>query len=152
MIVHRLTRSVYARDLSGRGAEKFGGRWNTPGVPMLYTSESRALSTLELLVHTGRYSCPKDLVLISLEIPDDVKIHSVYQKLLPEGWDHYPYSTATRNIGDQFIRSKEMLAMKVPSVMVPGEFNLLINPLHDEIKHLNIIEEIALQLNERLFV
>jgi RES domain-containing protein len=152
MIVHRLTRSVYARDLSGRGAEKYGGRWNTPGVPMLYTSDSRALSTLELLVHTGRYSCPKDLVLISLEIPDDIRIHSVYLPILPEGWDTYPYSTATRNFGDQFIRDKRMLAMKVPSVMVPGEFNLLINPLHEEIKQLSIIEEIALHLNDRLFV
>jgi len=152
MIVHRLTRSVYARDLSGKGAEKFGGRWNTPGVPMLYTSDSRALSMLELLVHTGRYSCPKDLVLISLDIPDDAKIHSVYFPLLPEGWDTYPYTTATRNLGDKFIRDKEMLAMKVPSVMVPGEFNLLINPLHAELSRLRITDEMALQLNERLFL
>lgn len=72
MIVFRLGKEKYKNDLSGIGAEKFGGRWNSKGVRMVYTSQSRALANLEVAVHLTLKLVPKDYYLTSIEIPDEL--------------------------------------------------------------------------------
>ena len=66
MIVYRLARRAFSEDFSGAGAEKLGGRWNSKGMPMLYTASSRALCLTEWLVHTPALLLPDDLVMVSL--------------------------------------------------------------------------------------
>ena len=70
MIVFRLSKSRFSKDLSGRGAELAGGRWNSKGLPMLYTSSSRALCTAEIAVHSPLGIVPMDYEIIEIEIPD----------------------------------------------------------------------------------
>ena len=150
MIVYRLTKSKYARDLSGRGAEIGGGRWNSKGRAMLYTSESRALCTTEIAVHTPLGLLPKDYSLVSLEIPDDLLCELDCSKL-PDEWFIFPHKHETQVIGDNFLLQMKYLTLKVPSAVVRGDFNYLINPNHPEISELKIISFEPFLFDERLF-
>jgi len=151
MKVYRLSKANYAHDLSGAGAEKFGGRWNTQGVPMLYTSQSRALSTAEIAVHTPMGILPEEYVLVTLEIPG----HSIFTLPLvdlPRDWKAIPPSLSTRSLGDQFIKGKKYLTMKVPSIVVPGEYNFVINPRHERMNEIKIISVEPFEFDTRLFI
>lgn len=128
MIVFRLSKSKFANDLSGKGAEKSGGRWNSKGTAMVYTSASRALCITEIAVHTPLGNLPYDYKLISIEIPDDVPIQEFSLKELPSDWKSVPHAHSTQLIGDQFILESNSAVLKVPSVVVQDEFNYLINP------------------------
>ena len=118
--------------LSGEGARKYGGRWNSPGGSMVYLGGSRALTALEMLVHlTTPMSRAKPFRIIEVKIPTD--LISVYPlKILPAGWRVQPPGRLTMEIGDDWLRAGSDLALRVPSVIVPEESNILINPLHPE--------------------
>ncbi len=150
MIVFRLCKSIYAHDLSGRGAEQFGGRWNSKGTPMIYTGQSRALSTVEIAVHTPLGNLPNDYVLVTIEVPDN--LHTKLEEItLPPDWQSFPHSDATQKIGDQFIRDGVFLMMEVPSAVVQGEYNYLINPNHPEFRKVKISKIEKFTFDERLF-
>jgi RES domain-containing protein len=152
MIVFRLSKSIYAKDLSGKGAEMSGGRWNSKGIPMIYTSESRALCTAEIAVHTSLGNIPADYFLTSIEIPKNIALQSIGVDLLPYDWKSFPHSYATQIIGDTFSREKKSLVLKVPSAVVQGEFNYLINPLHTDIRFIKIKNTEAFSFDKRLFL
>ena len=152
MIVYRLSKSKYSSDLSGRGAELSGGRWNSKGVAMIYTGESRALCTTEIAVHTPLGNIPTDYEIVSIEIPDDASIGAIDMTMLPEHWRTFPHPYFTREIGDKFISDHVFLAIKVPSAVVPGDFNFLLNPYHKAISTVRIKEIAAFEFDERLFV
>ena len=99
---------------------------------MVYTSESRALCTTEVAVHTPLGILPKNYVLVSINIPDDIKIHALNKKRLPPDWNSIPHSGTTQDLGDLFVSAKKFAVMKVPSAVVPGDFNYLINPAHPD--------------------
>jgi RES domain-containing protein len=151
MIVFRISKNPYAHDLSGRGAEKAGGRWNSRGIPVLYTSQSRALATLELVVHMSFGYLPKDFKLTSIELSEDYGLREIAEKDLPEDWKQYPFSTVTQKIGNEWIRQVDALILKVPSVVVQEEFNYLVNPLHPDFKYVKIKEVKAFEFDLRLF-
>jgi RES domain-containing protein len=130
MIVFRLTRTQYARDLSGKGAEQFGGRWNSPGIPVIYTSESRSLALLEALVHFPPGNSPVDYSLLTIIIPDDLPVYNLTDEKLPASWRKFPFSQGTRETGDRLLRQAKYPVLKAPSAIVHGDFNYLINPLH----------------------
>jgi RES domain-containing protein len=142
MIIFRLCRSKYANDLSGKGAETSGGRWNSKGTPMLYTSASRALCLSELAVHLPLTFLPTDFKMVSIVLPDDFQIGEIKIESLPPDWQSFPHPSSTQVLGDLFIRKMEFLVLKVPSAVVPMEYNFLINPLHKSISKLKI-ENIA---------
>lgn len=151
MIVYRLSKQKYSDDLSGTGAELAGGRWNHKGTRILYTSDSRALCTAEIAVHTPIGLIPKDYVLISIEVPDDISILEVQLNELPENWRDFPCSGTTQEIGDKFIKEKDALVLKVPSVVVQGDFNYLINPSHQDFHRIKIINKELFNFDSRLF-
>ncbi|MEI6750273.1 MAG: RES family NAD+ phosphorylase [Bacteroidota bacterium] len=151
MIVYRLSKSKYSRDLSGKGAERSGGRWNSKGIAMVYTSESRALSTTEIAVHTPLGNIPKDYEIVSIEIPEDL-IGEVDINSLPSGWNSILHSRMTQEIGDRFISENNFLVLKVPSAVVPGDHNYLINPNHRDISKIKILLVERFSFDERLFV
>jgi RES domain-containing protein len=132
MTVYRLSKGKYHSDLSGKGAELFGGRWNSKGVAMLYTSESRALAFAEVAMHIPLGIVPKDYFLIAISIPASAKVLQLTEQELPADWRSNPHSHSTQNIGDQFIAQARHLVLKVPSAVVPGDFNYLINPRHPQ--------------------
>ena len=152
MIVFRLCHSKYSKDLSGTGAEKYSGRWNSRGTAMVYTCISRALCALEITVHTPLGNIPQNLSLISIEIPDNTKILELKNSQLNQDWKSLPHSNSTQTIGDQFIYENKFLIMKVPSAVIQGEFNYLINPHHKDMNTIKIIEIEQFNFDERLFI
>lgn len=150
MIVYRLSKEKYKNDLSGKGAELAGGRWNSKGVPVLYTSESRALCSTEIAVHSPLGIVPSDYWIMSIEFPDTVEISEIDPSTLPEDWDAAPHTNATQLIGDRFVGLGKTLVLKVPSAVVPGDFNYLINPAHSLFPLVKIIDSEIFEFDKRL--
>lgn len=148
MIVYRLSKEKFAKNLSGRGAEMVGGRWNSRGNAMLYTSQSIALCVTEIAVHVPLGILPKDYQLIRIEIPDEDFLEV---KRLPKDWQSFPHSNSTQMIGDKFLKENKFLVMKVPSATVQGEFNYLINTRHKDFGEIKILKIENFNFDERLF-
>lgn len=152
MKVFRLCRSKFASDLSGKGAEIAGGRWNSKGTAMLYTSQSVALCTVEIAVHTPLGNIPTDYTLVTLEIPDDLPLEELTSGDLPVDWKALPHSHSTQLIGDGFVSAGKNAILKVPSAVIPGEYNFLVNPSHPESNRIQVITTEPYEFDSRLFV
>lgn len=150
MIVFRICKNKHSRDLSGKGAEIAGGRWNSKGIAMLYTSPGIALCTAEVAVHLPLGILPDDFDLVTLEIPDS-EILEMTVNDLPDDWNLFPHRPSTQQIGNQFIREGKYLAMKVPSAAVSGEYNFLINPQHPYAQQLRVRKVQPYFFDKRLF-
>jgi RES domain-containing protein len=148
MVVYRVTNLKHARDLSGEGARTSGGRWNSPGYPMLYTSTSRSLSLLEMLAHST--VLPLAMVRVTLEIPARTRIQKIELADLPMGWNSRPHTSVSQKIGDTFLIRKDSLALQVPSVIVKEESNILINPLYPSSQLIKILNIESLDIDSRL--
>ncbi len=149
MIVYRISNPAYSNDLSGTGAKIFGGRWNSKGIPMLYTTEHISLALLEMLVHTQLKDFTIPLELIYITLPDTSLVQEVQLPKLKDNWvTDIEYS---RFMGDEFIKSKKHLALKVPSAVVQEEYNYLINPVHPDVKKIKINEIKSFRPDKRLF-
>lgn len=136
---------------SGEGARKYGGRWNSPGRPMVYLGESRALTALELLVHlTTPMSRSKPYCLIEVQIPSD-RISIYPAKILPEDWQKNPAGKSTMEIGDEWLQADSQLALRIPSVHIPEETNILLNPLHPDFSKVIISAPIPFSFDPRFF-
>lgn len=151
MIVYRLTSSCYARDLSGRGAEIAGGRWNHKGTALLYTSESRALCMLEVAVHLPLGNLPLDYFMVTIELPVMPPLPAIAIKSLDTSWKDWPPHAITRHLGDAFVKEGKHLALQVPSALVPEEHNILINPKHPDIIKVKMISAEPFTFDSRLF-
>ena len=151
MIVFRLAKLKFSQDLSGKGAELAGGRWNSKGTPLVYTSESRALCTTEIAVHTPLGIIPDDYYLITIQLPKTLTLEEIKTESLPDDWKTFPHSNATQKIGDQFVRETKSLILKVPSAVVPGDFNYLLNPIHKDFNSVKIIATEAFEFDKCLF-
>ena len=144
----RLTRPRYQRDpLSGFGAARAGSRWNSPGVRVGYASTSRPLAVLEMPVHVGRDAVPDDLVLIPIEVPDELVEQAAN---LPHDWNRLPFSLGARGVGDRWAADGRAVALAVPSVVLPLEKNLLVNPLHPDFLRVGILPPEPFSFDRRL--
>lgn len=152
MIVFRLSKSKYAADLSGKGAEMGGGRWNSKGTALVYTSQSAALCTVEIAVHVPLGIIPLDYTLVSIEIPDELIIQEVIPDELPRDWSALSHIHGTQLIGDRFIKSGAHPLLRVPSAVVQGEYNYLIDPRHPESRKISILKIEPFNFDSRLFV
>jgi len=151
MIVFRLSKSKFANDLSGKGAEKSGGRWNSKGTALVYTSNSRALCTTEIAVHTPLGNIPLDYMLVTIEIPDDISLQEISGTKLSTDWKSFPHSNSTQEMGDKFVADCKFAVLKVPSAVVQGDFNFLINPSLAESARIKILSFEPFSFDERLF-
>lgn len=151
MMVFRLAKSAFANDMSGRGAELSGGRWNSKGMAMIYTGASRALCTTEIAVHTPLGIIPQDYQMITIAVPDDITIYELSRAELPPNWDTKPHSHATQVVGDNFIRQKKHAIMRVPSAVIEGDYNYLINPHHSDASMISILEIRSFIFDTRMF-
>ncbi|HOE19188.1 MAG TPA: RES domain-containing protein [Syntrophorhabdaceae bacterium] len=140
MVVYRISRKRFATDLSGSGAKRYGGRWNPKGVSLVYASESRALAVLEYYVHTDPALLPMDISIASIRIPDDAPGKEIFIGDLPPDWREYPPPVQLAILGENWFKSDESLLLLVPSVVVPRERNVLVNPGHSLIKEVTITD------------
>ncbi len=152
MKIYRLSKGKYKNDLSGRGAEIAGGRWNNKGVPIVYTSASRALCTTEIAVRTPLGILPLNYYIIEIEIPKELKITELKTEDLPKDWKSFPHSNTTQLIGDKFIKEDDNIILKVPSAVVQGDFNYLLNPKHKDFNKIKITSILPFNFDERLFI
>jgi len=140
VLLWRISRKPFlTQSLEGLGAKKYGGRWNSKGFAVVYTSESLELAVLEALVHLDIDLLPKDVYQIGFEL-DDQFITRVPVPL-PGGWDSPPpYSPSVQAIGDRWIRGAFSLGLRVPASVLPSRSNVLLNPSHPEIRRLREVE------------
>ncbi|MGB3342898.1 MAG: RES family NAD+ phosphorylase [Aequorivita sp.] len=127
MKVYRVSKTQYAEDLNGTGAKLFGGRWNHIDSSCIYTSESRALSVLEYAVNVNIDFIPRALSLCIFEI-DDSQIYTLKEEGLPGNWRETPAPKSTKDYGTKLLQ-KKLPILRIPSVIIPQEFNYIINPL-----------------------
>ena len=151
MEVFRLSRKKYASELSGIGASKFGNRWNSKGTEIIYCASSRALAMAEVSVHLSLVNLPKDFVMLEINIPKSIRVDVLNEKNLPENWNDFPHTYKTQKLGDAFIYSNENCILKVPSAVVKGDFNYLINPHHSDFKKIKISSFYKFPFDKRLF-
>ena len=151
MKVYRLNRKKYADQLSGRGAALSSNRWNSKGVEMIYTAQNRALALAEVAVHFSVGTLPSGYVMMEIEIPDDLEVKEIPEDQLPPNWNRFPHIVETRSIGDDFIHEKRYIACRVPSAVVPGEYNFLINPNHPLADRIRVTAITDFPIDHRLF-
>lgn len=142
MRVYRIEREKYLETtLKGVGAALTEGyRWNSLNTNLVYTAESRALATLEVSVHIDlSEDLPTDRFYVEIDIPEDIEILKLKIDELPENWDSKPPILETQYIGDDFVTQNNAAVLKVPSSIVPPEYNYLINPNHPDSKKIKVI-------------
>lgn len=121
-------------DLSGEGARRSGGRWNRIGSSVIYASTTIALACLETVVHLAAGDLPLSRYLVRIDVPKDLfaaVLHLDRSALV--GWDAEPPGKVSLDAGERWLASKQSLLLGVPSVIVPEEHNILINPAHPDI-------------------
>jgi len=155
MHVWRLVRRAFcatATDaFSGIGAELEGGRWNAKGTRAVYAAQAQSLAVLEVLVHIARQLAPDDYVFAGAEIPD-AAVAGPPAALIP-GWRTPAPNASTVKIGQAFLETNTGLAMRVPSAIIPAEYNVLINPKHAGVATLRIDPRLEpFYFDARLFV
>lgn len=139
MKVYRISWAKHAGDLTGEGSKLFGGRWNHKGTPCIYTSESRSLALLEYTVNVNIDDIPRALCIVTFEIP--VKgVNLISENKLPGNWKNFPASNDTKDFGSKILKSLKIPVIKIPSSIIPEEFNYLLNPLHHDKKLFKIVE------------
>ncbi|RPI44881.1 MAG: RES domain-containing protein [Bacteroidetes bacterium] len=153
MKVYRIEREKYLDSvLKGTGAAlKDGFRWNSINTRLVYTAESRALAMLEVSVHLDlNEDFPSDRYYVEIDIPGDTGILELPAVELPGGWDSKPPVKETQFIGDEFVRDKLAAVLRVPSSIVPKEFNYLINPDHPDAKKIKVTSKVPILFDQRL--
>lgn len=153
MRVFRVERKKYlTTTLSGIGASMTSGyRWNSLHTRLIYTAESRALATLEIAVHLDlSEDLPTDRYYVEIDVPDNLIIQEVKIEDLPSDWNSKPPSVKTQIIGDDFVFENQSVILKVPSSIVPQEFNYLINPLHPDAQKIKVISKTPMIFDSRI--
>ena len=150
--VYRILRRPYAKaPLDGEGAYRFGGRWSSPGIRLVYTAEHLSLAIVEYFVHLDPDDPPKDLVVVMADIPDDVARVSITERQLPKNWRQVPAPAKLAEIGDEFVRRERRAVLTVPSVLAPTECNWLINPRHPAFARIRIHPAQPFRYDSRFF-
>lgn len=150
MIVYRLCKAVHAA-LDGEGARLWGGRWNSPGRPMVYTAASPSLAVLEVLVHLDLPAelIPDDMVLLTIKVPDDVVLEPIGD--IRQGAEAQTDIYACRQVGDAFLEAGTALGLTVRSIVVPQETNLLLNVRHTDMARVTVVASDPFAFDPRLF-
>lgn len=150
MHVWRLVKEKYVDSaFSGEGARQGGGRFNSPGRPVVYTSESLALAELEILVHLPTSHLLASYVAFRVRLPDET-VEALDRATLPSNWRASPVPRSVQAVGDAWLHSGSSLALRVPSAVVPAEDNVLINPEHARFEEVTIEGPLDPDIDDRL--
>jgi RES domain-containing protein len=150
MLIYRFGLKKFIVDLSGQGAKIYGGRWNSVGKAMLYSSYSPSLAMLEFACNASGIANTIQTSLLTLKLDSKVKIEIISLNDLPANWQQVPSPDSLKAIGNNWLKSNKTLAMKVPSAIMPLESNLLINSLHKEFFKLEIENFVDMNIDSRI--
>ncbi len=149
MIVYRFAHRKFASELSGTGARLNGGRWNPPGIPVIYTSESISLALLEVLANAGSLQELQLLQLMEIDIPNIAGKQEIKLPNLKKNW-FYDFDY-TQWMGQEVLQTNKTVLLQCPSAIVHQEHNYLINPLHPDFKKIKLHTSTDFYFDERLF-
>ncbi len=141
----RLVRAAF----SGEGARRYGGRWNSPGVAVVYAAQSQSLAALELLARLKLAQFLSSFEAIPVGM-DSGLIERVDVSSLPKNWQAYPAPHELTEIGDKWVASGSSCVLQVPSVIIPAECNFLLNPRHADFVRLKIGKPTRFRFDSRL--
>jgi RES domain-containing protein len=147
MQVYRITLKKWSTSLRGSG---FPGRWNSEGKYVVYTSGSRALASLENIVHRSGEGLNSVFKVMVINIPDDLTITEIKIEDLKESWFAYDHYNYCQKIGDQWFEACETPILKVPSSIVKQESNFLLNQSHPQFKRISILSVEDFDFDPRL--
>jgi RES domain-containing protein len=136
---------------SGEGAYRYGGRWNHRGTRVVYISDSLALAVLEQFVHLGRAAIRLRFVSFRVEVPDRVAMEVFDRGHLPKDWRAEPTPDSTKDIGTAWAERGAAALLKVPSVLVPVEYNFILNPAHPDFGRLAVRNPEPFSLDPRMW-
>ena len=150
MQLWRLVKTKYAATaFDGEGARLHGARWNSPGSRVAYASSNSALAVLEVLVHLKDAAVLPSYSVVTASVPD-VLVENLGASALPKGWTSSPVPPEVQAIGDAWVRSGRSLALRVPSTIVQGSYNVLINPGHPDFGQFTIDNSEPFDFDPRL--
>lgn len=148
--VHRVVKEKHAAHaLDGEGSRLFGSRWTSPGLRVVHTSQSLSLAVLEILAHLQASSPLAHYVSFRLVLEDGA-IDTLEFDSLPDQWRRFPAPPELRRLGDAWLASAHSLALRVPSAVIEGEWNYLVNPTHPEFAKIDVEGPQRLELDSRL--
>lgn len=150
--VYRILRKPFSKKpFDGEGAYRFGGRWSSLGVRLVYAAEHLSLAIVEYFVHIDPEYPPKDLVVVTADVPDSVPRISIAPRRLPRNWRQVPAPPALAAIGDDFVHRERAAVLIAPSVLAPSESNWLINPRHRAFSKIRVNPAEPFQYDSRFF-
>lgn len=141
-----------ADDASGAGARATGGRWNRQGTPLIYAASSIALACLETLVHLGAGGLPLNRYLVRIDIPDELwaAAQQLTADTAPVGWDAIPAGKTSLDTGETWAAARTSALLLGPSIVIPEEHNVLVNPAHPDAVRLGYVKLRRWQYDARL--
>jgi len=135
---------------TGEGARRFGGRWNSPGVRVVYAATSFALALLEIMANARRGRIPPGIVFCTVDLPDGVHVDTLDELILPPTWYKAPAPPELQALGDAWVQRGESVALLVPSAITRIESNAILNPNHVDFAQLTIGALRDIPVDERL--
>lgn len=151
MKVFRLSREKFAVPLSGKGAARYGARWNPAGIELIYTAQNRSLAMAEVAVHLTLATLPQDYVMTTIDIPENVKRKRLTEADLPKDWQTFPHPPSTQSIGRDFVLENKFCVLIIPSAVTKGDFNVLINPNHIDFSKIQVESIEPFPFDTRIF-
>ncbi|GAB3786741.1 RES family NAD+ phosphorylase [Spirosoma horti] len=137
MLVYRITKAAYADRLVASGG---AARWNSRGQFVIYTAATRALACLENVVHRGSEGLSSTFRVMVIDIPDTLRIETVDPQTLPMDWVDYQQYKSCQPIGGEWLSSYRSAVLRVPSAIIPNEWNYLLNPAHPDFSGIRLVQ------------
>jgi len=145
LLKHRFLKHAF----DGEGARLYGGRWNSPGSPVIYCSATASLVVLEVFANVQRADLAQEYVLIACSFSASL-VEIVQTESLPRDWRRSPAPAALQALGDQWLREARSLVLKIPSAIIEHESNYLINPKHPSFRRLKRRKPVRFTFDLRL--
>lgn len=146
----RITKAKHATTaFTGGGAKSYGGRWNSPGIAIVYTAGSASLAILEMLVHLQAHDLMRRYVIFELSF-DRKLVKTVAAAALPKAWRRSPPPPTVQQVGDDWAAAASSAVLRLPSVIVPTEWNYLLNPAHPDFAKIAIGPKQPIKFDPRL--
>jgi RES domain-containing protein len=134
---------------SGEGARRYGGRWNSRNIRVIYASEHQSTAALEVFVHNKPFNPNEKYKAFRLEWPESLTERFPAEKL-PANWRVFPSPVETKEIGDRWVQERRSAVLALPSVISPADTNFLLNPEHRDFKRIRIAPPIDFEFDSRL--